>query len=101
MQGRDMANHLFPNRPSKVYKVWYLEEFWIGWALAYLQWYTHLRFKTLIDIIPYSTFRVLYKEYNDKDVSVLGMFADKYIIGHEEEKLVYDENTRSCKYIPR
>ena len=44
------------------------EEFWTGWALAYYQWDTALRFEQIISNIPITEIMQLYSPYHEMDI---------------------------------
>ena len=50
------------------------EEFWTGWALAYYQWETALRFGEITAYIPIKEIRALYTPYHEMDIR---QFVDK------------------------
>lgn len=50
------------------------EEFWTGWALAYYQWETSLKFSEIIRYIPIVEIMALYSPYHEMDIR---QFADK------------------------
>ena len=50
------------------------EEFWTGWALAYYQWDTALRFEQIISHIPITEIMQLYSPYHEMDIR---QFCDK------------------------
>ena len=49
-------------------------EYWTGWALAYYQWFTGLRFAEIEQAVPITEVRLLYTPYHEMDVR---QFADK------------------------
>ena len=49
-------------------------EYWTGWALAYYQWLTGLRFAEIEQAVPIKEVRLLYTPYHEMDVR---QFADK------------------------
>lgn len=49
-------------------------EYWTGWAIAYYQWDTGLRFSEIEQAVPISKVRMLYTPYHEMDVR---QFADK------------------------
>ena len=51
-------------------------EYWTGWALAYYQWLTGLRFAEIEQAVPITEVRLLYTPYHEMDVR---QFADKII----------------------
>lgn len=50
------------------------EEYWTGWALAYYQWDTTLRFSEIIHYIPIKDIMALYTPYHEMDIR---HFVDK------------------------
>lgn len=51
-------------------------EFWTGWALAYFQWFTGLKFQQINDLIPISEICEMYNPYHEMDIS---QFCDHMI----------------------
>lgn len=49
-------------------------EYWTGWAVAYYQWLTSLRFSEIEQAVPITQVRLLYTPYHEMDVR---QFADK------------------------
>ena len=49
-------------------------EYWTGWALAYYQWLTSLRFAEIKQAVSITKVRLLYTPYHEMDVR---QFADK------------------------
>lgn len=50
------------------------EEYWTGWALAYYQWATSMRFADIIKAVPIEEIRALYSPYHEMDIR---HFADR------------------------
>ena len=50
------------------------KEYWVGWALAYYQWYTALSFKEIVEFISLEDIRALYSPYHEMDIR---HFVDK------------------------
>lgn len=50
------------------------EEYWTGWALAYYQWQTALRFSEIVKYIPIEEIQALYNPYHEMDIR---QFADR------------------------
>lgn len=44
------------------------EEFWLGWALAYYQWETSLRFAEIVQYVPIKDMIALYMPYHEMDI---------------------------------
>lgn len=49
-------------------------EYWVGWALAYYQWQTALRFSDITRVVPIDDIRLLYDPYHEMDIR---QFCDK------------------------
>lgn len=43
-------------------------EYWTGWALAYYQWATALRFAKIVRAVPIKTIKSLYSPYHEMDI---------------------------------
>lgn len=50
------------------------EEFWTGWALAYYQWETSIRFAEIVQYVPIKEIMALYSPYHEMDIR---QFVDK------------------------
>ena len=50
------------------------EEYWTGWALAYYQWETGLRFDEIVHYVPIKEIQALYSPYHEMDIR---QFVDK------------------------
>ncbi len=50
------------------------EEFWTGWALAYYQWETAMRFAEIVYYVPIKDILALYSPYHEMDIR---QFVDK------------------------
>lgn len=50
------------------------EEYWTGWALAYYQWDSALRFEEIVEHIPIAEIVKLYSPYHEMDIR---QFCDK------------------------
>lgn len=44
-------------------------EYWTGWALAYFQWETNLKFGQINNLIPITEIRTMYNPYHEMDIS--------------------------------
>lgn len=44
------------------------EEYWIGWALAYYQWETSMRFSEIVQYVPIRDIMALYSPYHEMDI---------------------------------
>lgn len=61
-------------RIKPTYTVDRSEEYWAGWALAYYQWETALRFEEIIRHVPIAEIVKLYSPYHEMDIR---QFCDK------------------------
>ena len=63
-------------------------EYWTGWALAYYQWYSALRFQQIVQCIPINEILSLYTPYHEMDIR---QFCDKmnelYTAAHPDTNL--------------
>lgn len=57
-----------PLRIEVVYTGNRSREYWLGWALAYYQWYTSMSFKEITDYIPLEEMLDLYSPYHEMDI---------------------------------
>lgn len=72
--GSELAHKLFEE--NKLYveysndiKIYYSKEYWIGYCLAYYQWYSGLRFKDILKIADYNHLDFMYKTYHEMDIN--------------------------------
>ena len=61
-------------RIKPVYTVNRSEEYWLGWALAYYQWYKDLSFQEIVQYVPIQHILALYCPYHEMDIR---QFVDK------------------------
>lgn len=61
-------------RIKPTYTVDRSEEYWTGWALAYYQWETALRFEEIVRHVPIAEIVKLYSPYHEMDIR---QFCDK------------------------
>lgn len=50
------------------------EEYWTGWAIAYYQWETGLRFSEITNVVPITQILEMYDPYHEMDIR---QFTDK------------------------
>lgn len=43
-------------------------EYWTGWAMAYYQWDTGMRFEEIEQAVPVTTVRMMYTPYHEMDI---------------------------------
>lgn len=67
-------SHIEYKRIPPDYTVDRSEEFWTGWALAYYQWLTSMRFSEIIRYISIKDIMALYSPYHEMDIR---QFVDK------------------------
>ena len=53
---------------ERLYLVGRSREYWVGWALAYYQWYTGLSFRKLNVAVPVTTVLEMYEKYHEMDI---------------------------------
>lgn len=68
-------------------------EYWIGWASAYLQWYSNVTFDRMYELVPADRFVCMYGPYHEMWFEHLEEFAEKYIMGHEGEVWVWTDES--------
>lgn len=67
-------------------------EYWIGWASAYLQWYSNISFDRLYELVPADRFVWIYGPYHEMWFEHLDEFAENNLIGREEEIWVWKDD---------
>lgn len=55
-------------RLKPIYTMSRSEEFWLGWALAYYQWYSARSFADIVKYVPISDIAALYSPYHEMDI---------------------------------
>ena len=58
-------------------------EYWCGWALAYFQWYSDIRFTQINKYIPIKEIHEMYNPYHEMDIS---QFCDHMIALYNSRK---------------
>lgn len=43
-------------------------EYWLGWALAYYQWYSNMHFSEIVTLVPIGDMRNMYDKYHEMDI---------------------------------
>lgn len=61
-------------RKTPLYRMDRSVEYWTGWALAYYQWRTALRFSEILRRVPLDDIQALYSPYHEMDIR---HFADR------------------------
>lgn len=60
-------------------------EYWTGWALAYYQWISDLRYEDIDRCVPIETVRGMYKTLHEADITVFVDMMDKSLKEHRDE----------------
>ena len=60
-------------------------EYWLGWALAYYQWYKNIPFHFITNHIDIETILLLYKKYHEIDIMHFCNEMDRLIKTHRKE----------------
>lgn len=69
-----------------VCKIGKSREYWTGWAIAYFQWYSSIKFKDIVQSVPINKIIELYSPYHEMDIR---HFCDKLI------SLIKQKNTKT------
>lgn len=60
-------------------------EYWIGWAVAYYQWYSGRRFREIFQAISFEDFQKMYYTLHEADISKFADIADARVREHFSE----------------
>lgn len=60
-------------------------EYWLGWALAYYQWYKNIPFHFIANHIDIETILLMYKKYHEIDIMHFCNEMDRLIKTHRKE----------------
>ncbi|MBP3732942.1 MAG: helix-turn-helix transcriptional regulator [Bacilli bacterium] len=60
-------------------------EYWLGWALAYYQWYKNIPFHFITNHIDVETILLMYKKYHEIDIMHFCNEMDRLIKTHRKE----------------
>ena len=52
-------------------------EYWIGWAVAYYQWYSSRRFGEIFNALPFDDLLVMYSTLHEADITKFAGVADE------------------------
>lgn len=61
------------------------EEYWIGWAVAYYQWYSGRKFSEIFEALPFESLRKIYYPLHEADISKFVDMADSRMKEHFPE----------------
>ena len=60
-------------------------EYWTGWAIAYYQWISNVKYEEIDRCVPIDTIRGMYKTLHEADVTVFVDMMDKSLREHREQ----------------
>lgn len=83
-------HYCFPFLPGAWHQLAYdrSPEFWTGWALAYYQWFTGLRFAEIEQAVPITKVHSLYIPYHEMDIrQFVDRMNEQYRIAKPETNL--------------
>ena len=72
-------------RVEQQYTVNRSKEYWLGWALAYYQWYTSLSFAEIIKYVPIKKILKLYSPYHEMDIRHFVDQMNELYVGAKKE----------------
>jgi DNA-binding XRE family transcriptional regulator len=61
------------------------KEYWIGWALAYYQWYSSRKYSDIFKVVSFSELEVMYYTLHEADISKLVDVINERMIEHFPE----------------
>lgn len=53
------------------------QEYWIGWAVAYYQWFSSRKYSDIFKVIPFDDLKEMYDTLHEADISKFTDIADK------------------------
>ena len=59
-------------------------EYWIGWAIAYYQWYSDRKYSEIFQALSFSDMQKLYTTLHEADISKFVETADKLVKEHSQ-----------------
>jgi len=74
MSGREMVYHILQISPDEMeLKIDRVDmhqspEYWLGWVLAYYQWYSRMHFSKIVECVPIRHLRQMYSKYHEMDI---------------------------------
>ena len=54
-------------------------EYWIGWAVAYYQWYSSRRYSDIFKVLPYGDLKKMYYTLHEADITKFVDIADERV----------------------
>ena len=61
------------------------KEYWIGWALAYFQWYSSRKYSDIFKVVSFNEFEQMYYTLHEADISKLVDVINERMIEHFRE----------------
>jgi DNA-binding XRE family transcriptional regulator len=83
MSGVEIAIYVFEKTTGKSPEInpsahfFRSEEYWIGWALAHYQWYTAMRFSTILSFLSFEDMKRMYTTFHEADISKFYAIANE------------------------
>lgn len=65
--------------------MWRSCEYWIGWAVAYYQWYSTRKYSHIFQAIPFDILQELYPTLHEADITKFVAVADRFLLKHFPE----------------
>ncbi len=73
------------------------KEYWIGWAIAYYQWYSDRTFYEIFEAITFEELKELYDTLHEADISKFAEVVDRRVNEHfTETKLKFIRTAYGC-----
>lgn len=60
-------------------------EYWIGWSIAYYQWYSDRKFSEIFEVVSYKELEIMYQTLHEADISKFIDIIDSRIREYYEE----------------
>ena len=61
------------------------KEYWIGWALAYFQWYSSRKYSDIFKVVSFNEFELMYYTLHEADISKFVDVINERMIEHFRE----------------
>lgn len=74
---RETTGKELSNPPKE--DMWRSSEYWIGWAIAYYQWYSVKKYSEIFTALPFADLQRLYPTLHEADITKFVDIADKRI----------------------
>lgn len=73
----ETMNKALPYEPQK--RFGRSKEYWIGWAVAYYQWYSGRKYSDIFKVVTYDTLKKMYYTLHEADISKFADIVDTLI----------------------